>query len=112
MLDWLFGERSKPKHGIAEVCTGPQLCLIWVAENFLALHNEGTAPAHKVRVDPQRSSIVVATRADEPFDLAPGDSWTFLIEDLGPWVEAGWQVTVTCDDQADPVCVPLPVSVL
>ena len=112
MLDWIFGRKAERQTGSAALSAGPQLCLIWVSENFLALHNEGTGPAKKVHLDPGRSSIVVFIRADEPFVLAPGESWTFLIDDLGPWTEAGWQVTVTCDDQEEPVCVPLPASML
>lgn len=111
MLDWLlrgggYGATSSARP------TGPQLCLISVDDDFLALHNEGMAPARKVRVDGGRSSIVLLNRADEPFDLRPGESWTFLIEELGPWTEAGWQLTVTWDDHEEPVCIPLPAGML
>lgn len=108
MLDWLLGAGG----GQGADSSGPQLCLITVSDDFLALHNEGTTAATNVRVDQERSSISIVNRADAPFGLAPGESWTFLIEDLGPWTEAGWQLTVTCDECAEPVCVPLPVGML
>jgi len=79
-----------------------------VSDDFLALHNEGTAAARNVRIDEERSTIGVRNRTDHAFDLAPGESWTFLIEDLGPWREAGWQLTVTLEGQEEPVCIPLP----
>lgn len=108
ILDWLLGDGTAEKHAPA----GPQLCLITVDDDFLALHNEGTGPARRVRVDRERSSITVVNRANQPFDLAPGESWTFLIEDLGPWTEAGWQLTVVWENQEEPVCVPLPAATL
>ena len=111
MLDWLLGEGGDGPAPPA-LPTGPQLCLISVDEDFLALCNEGTATARNVRLDVERSSICIRNRTDQPFDLPPGHSWTFLIEDLGPWTEAGWQVTVTWDDQDEPACVPLPVGTL
>jgi hypothetical protein len=111
MFDWLLGEGAE-QPAPASLPAGPQLCLISVADGFLALHNEGTTPARNVRVDPDRSSIGVVSRADEPFDVAPGESWTFLIEDLGPWTESGWQLTVTWDHQEEPVCVPLPPATI
>ncbi len=112
MLGWLLGEGAGGGSPAAEPRPGPQLCLISVHEDFLALHNEGTTRARNVRVDLERSSIAIRNRVDEPFDLAPGESWTFLIEDLGAWTDAGWQVTVTWDDRLEPACIPLPVGML
>lgn len=108
MLTWLFGEGHEEVP--ANLPMKAQLCLIPVLDDFLALHNAGRAPARNVRVDPQRSNIGIVNRVDEPFDIGPGKSWTFLIEDLGPWTEDSWQITVTWEDQQEPLCIPLPTA--
>lgn len=90
---------------------GPQLTLLPVADDFFALHNVGAVQVSGIRIDRQRSSISILN-ADEPFDLAPDESWTFIVDDLGPWTDSGWQITLTCDGQSVPVCVPLAASAL
>jgi hypothetical protein len=113
MLDWLFGGAGEERGPALEnQAMKAQLCLVPVSHGFLALHNEGGAPARSIRLDTERSSIVVINRVDEPIDLDPGESWTFLIEDLGPWTEEGWHIVVTWEDQEDPVCIPLPAGAL
>jgi hypothetical protein len=107
MFGWLLGDEPDRGDASTVVPTGPQLSIISVSEDFLALHNGGTTLAERVLVDRDRSSIDIVNRADEPFDLAPGESWTFLIEGLGPWTEDGWQITLTLAGQDKPVCVPL-----
>lgn len=109
MFDWLFGDRATNDGGS---CPGDtvQLSLVYVADDFLALHNGGTAPARGIRVDTERSNIEVVNSLDETFDLAPGESWTFLIRDLGPWTDSAWQITVCWEGHEAPVCVPLPAG--
>jgi hypothetical protein len=108
MFSWLLGDQSSDSVDALASSTGPQLCLLALSPDFLALHNAGSGTAVAVRVDPERSSIRIVNRTDAPFNLAPGESWTFVIEDLGQWTESGWQVTVTWQGQEEPVCVPLP----
>lgn len=112
MFDWLLGDQSPDSVDALALPTGPQLCMLALSPDFLALHNAGSGTAVDVRVDPERSSIRIVNRTDAPFDLGPGESWTFVIEELGPWTEAGWQITVTWQGQEEPVCIPLPPRVL
>ena len=113
MLDWLFGHAGEGRGPAVEnQATKAQLRLVSVSQGFLALHNEGGAPARRIRLDTEQSTIAVINRVDEPIDLGPGESWTFLIEDLGPWTDEGWHIVVTWEDQAEPVCIPLPAGAL
>jgi hypothetical protein len=113
MLDWLFGDAEEGRGAAAEDhAMKAQLCLVSVSQGFLALHNAGGAPARSIRLDAERSSIGVINRVDEPIDLDPGESWTFLIEDLGAWTEDGWHIVVTWEDQPEPLCIPLPPGAL
>jgi hypothetical protein len=112
MFDWLFRDEPDDRQAASGLPASPQLTLINVCDDFLALHNGGTTAARRVRVDQERSSIVIVNRADRPFDLEPGESWTFVIDDLGPWTEDGWQVTLRWEGQEQPVCVPLSAGAL
>jgi hypothetical protein len=113
MLDWLFGDAEQGRGSAEEnPSMRAQLCLVSVSHGFLALHNAGGAPARRIRLDTERSSIGVINRVDEPIDLDPGESWTFLIEDLGPWTDEGWHIFVSWEDQPEPVCIPLPAGAL
>lgn len=66
----------------------------------------------EIRVDTERSNTKVVNSVDEPSDLAPGESLTFLIRELGPWTDSTWQITVRWEGQEEPVCVPLPAGQL
>lgn len=113
MFASLFGGGSARRKGPGgPPAQAPQLTLIAVSPDFLALHNAGKAPARRVRVHPELSTVRIVNRVDAPFDLAVGQSWTFLIEGLGRWTDSGYQLSVTWEGQDEPVCIPLPTGAM
>ena len=104
MFDWFIPKkRERPLDD-----DPPKLALLRVDQELLALHNCGAKPLRHVRVDTDRSDVHVLNPAPEPFDLAPGESWTMLTSELESSTEAVHQLTITCDVAPHGISIPVP----